>query len=150
MVEKAKNALKDGKELIARRQKLLKLADRSEYGWAMVEEYEEDDLADDEEDEKKIERAEQAAEKRMEKKRKEAFVAKRGVPQVQDSRAKVVDKAGPAKPLFAPQICFQCGEVGHLRRDCPKRLPVAAEYPLLEPERGDTCRARVKVLTGRM
>ena len=49
VVEKAKNALKDGKELIARRQKLLKLANRSEYGWAMVEEYEEDDLADDEE-----------------------------------------------------------------------------------------------------
>ena len=136
VIEKAKNALKDGKELIARRQKLLKLADRSEYGWAMVEEYEEDDLADDEEDEKKIERAERAAEKRMAKKRKEAFVAKRGVPQVPDSRAKVVDKAGPAKPLFAPGICFQCGEVGHLRRDCPKRLPVAAEYPLLEPERG--------------
>ena len=86
-------------------------------------------------DEKKIERAEQAAEKRMAKKRKEAFVAKRGVPQVPDRRAKVVDKAGPAKPLFAPGICFQCGEVGHLRRDCPKRLPVAAEYPLLEPER---------------
>ena len=36
-VEKVKNALKDGKELIAHRQKLLKLADRSEYSWAMVE-----------------------------------------------------------------------------------------------------------------
>ena len=34
-VEKAKSALKDGKELLTCRQKLLKLADRSEYGWAI-------------------------------------------------------------------------------------------------------------------
>ena len=31
---KAKEAVKEGKQLIARRQKLLKLADRSEFGWA--------------------------------------------------------------------------------------------------------------------
>ena len=47
--------------LIAQRQKLLKLADRSEWGWAVVEEFVEDDLADDSGDEKRMERAELAA-----------------------------------------------------------------------------------------
>ena len=49
---KAKEAVKEGRQLIARRQKLLKLADRSEFGWAVVEEYIDDDLAEDSDDEK--------------------------------------------------------------------------------------------------
>ena len=41
-----------------RTQKLIKLADWSEYGWRTVEEYEEDDLAKDSDDEKRIGKAE--------------------------------------------------------------------------------------------
>ena len=38
------------------------------------------------------------------------------------------------KPTFAPGICFQWGGGGggHLRRDCPKKVPLSAEYPKLE------------------
>lgn len=46
---------------IQRRQKLLKLADRSEAGWLAVEEYESDELADDSDDEKRIRRAQEKA-----------------------------------------------------------------------------------------
>ena len=38
--------------LLAGRQKRIKLADRSEYGWAVVDEYEDDELALDEDDAK--------------------------------------------------------------------------------------------------
>ena len=45
---KIKEALTEGRQLIAHTQKLLiKLADQSEYGWSIVEEYEQDGLADD-------------------------------------------------------------------------------------------------------
>ena len=67
---KAKEVVKEGRQLIARRQKLLKLADRSEFGWAVVEEYIDDDLAEDSDDEKRIERAERAAERKIVKKRR--------------------------------------------------------------------------------
>ena len=54
----------EGKELIIRRQKLIKLADRSKDGWLVVQEYESDDLASDSEDEKRIRNAKAAAEKK--------------------------------------------------------------------------------------
>ena len=46
---------------IQKRQKLIKLADKSEAGWLVVDEYESDELADDSEDDKKIRRAQDKA-----------------------------------------------------------------------------------------
>ena len=48
--------------MIEKRQKHIKVADRSEYGWVTVGVCEDDALADDSEDEKKLERAEKEAE----------------------------------------------------------------------------------------
>ena len=45
-VKKAQNALTGGRKLIAERQKLIKIADRSELGWAVVSEYTADELSD--------------------------------------------------------------------------------------------------------
>ena len=45
-VEKARTLLKEGEKLIDARQKNIKIADRSEHGWATVQEYEEDELAE--------------------------------------------------------------------------------------------------------
>lgn len=53
-LEKVKQALKEGEALINERQKLIKIADRSEHGWATVEEYITDELADDSDDEKVV------------------------------------------------------------------------------------------------
>ena len=69
-LQKAMSAAQEGMSLIARRQKLLKLADRSEWGWAVVDEYVEDDLADVSGDEKRMERAELAAGRKIARKRK--------------------------------------------------------------------------------
>ena len=38
-LENAKRALQEGEDLITQRQKLMKVADRSELGWAVVAEY---------------------------------------------------------------------------------------------------------------
>ena len=52
-IDKAKEELKQGLDMIAARQKRIKVADRSEYGWATVNEYEQDQLAADEEEARK-------------------------------------------------------------------------------------------------
>ena len=61
-LENAKRALQEGKDLITQRQKLIKVTDRSELGWAVVAEYQADEQADNLDDERKLERA---AERRM-------------------------------------------------------------------------------------
>ena len=62
-LDKAKQELQEGKKLLAERQKLIKLADRSECGWATVSAYLADDLADTPDDERRISKAEKSAKK---------------------------------------------------------------------------------------
>ena len=54
---RAQQAIEKGKQLLVHRQKLIRIADRSELGWMVVDEYEEDELADDSGDEKRIEKS---------------------------------------------------------------------------------------------
>ena len=67
-VESIQQSLKRGRRILAERQKLL--ADRSEFGWAIVDEYTADELAEDSDDEKRSNKAEKAAEKKVAKKKK--------------------------------------------------------------------------------
>ena len=60
--------LKKAKYTIAGRQTLIKLAAKSDHGWATVSEYETNELAADEDDEKRIQSAEARAAKKIKKK----------------------------------------------------------------------------------
>ena len=53
-VDKAKEALAEGTRLLDERQKLILLADKSEFGWKTVEEYTQHELAVDEQDAKRF------------------------------------------------------------------------------------------------
>ena len=54
----------EGRQLIKKRQKLIKLTDRSKDGWLVVQEYDSDELASNSEVEKKIWKAKLSAEKK--------------------------------------------------------------------------------------
>ena len=54
--------LKKGRAVIAERQKLIKIADRSELGWAVVNEHTADEFAENSDDEKRMEKVEKGAE----------------------------------------------------------------------------------------
>ena len=56
--------VEEGKQLIKKRQKLIKITDRNKDGWLVVQEYESDELASNSEDEKKIRKAKLSAEKK--------------------------------------------------------------------------------------
>ena len=53
-INKAKEELKQGLDIIAARKKQIKVTDHLEYGWATVDEYKQDQLAADEEDAKRL------------------------------------------------------------------------------------------------
>ena len=59
-IEKVKEELKQGLDLITAKQKWIKVADRSEYGWVTVDEYDHDQLAADKEDAKRLKKSKKA------------------------------------------------------------------------------------------
>ena len=64
-----KSQLKEGMRAIACRQKRIKVADRSEYGWAVVKAYDNDELASNSEDEKQLFKAEKTVEREVSKRK---------------------------------------------------------------------------------
>ena len=70
-IERVKEIVKEGKNLLTKRQKLIKIADREDDGWEVIKCYESDALASDSDDEK-----------RLAKSREQARISKK------DSRAK--------------------------------------------------------------
>ena len=137
-LEKAKEELQKGLVLLAGRQKRIKMADRSEYGWAVVDEYEDDELASDEDDAKKIEKAERAVASKAMKRKKTAqsrnTVASRSNRQprapepmpahdTRDCYPTQMSFSRPqlpsARPLRVPGPCFHWGN-GSLEGNMPK------------------------------
>lgn len=107
------------------RNKLIKIADRTEGGWTTVEEYEKCDYADDSDDDKKIRQANTRAlqKKRRLQPRRSATVTSYDINRG-NHLFRGQHRARAAGPL---DICFRCGLGGHFRRDC--RAQIALGLP---------------------
>ena len=86
--EKVKVALESGTELVSKRVKATKLADKSKFGWATVTEYLSDELAFESDDEKRIYQDERRAERKInnEKCHRVRMNEKEAVPSLHSSR----------------------------------------------------------------
>ena len=139
-VAKVVAAVEEGEKLIAERNKLIRIADRSEHGWATVAEYEDDELADDSDDEKKLFKAEARAgrKKRLAKSKtaKKGFRKPGGWWQRMPAGASAnpstaglgsqTSSTSASTSSTVPQVagsqfgpCFVCGKLGHFKKSCP-------------------------------
>ena len=134
--KKASKHLKGVIKSIDKQNKLIRLAEKSEVGWLMVNEYVTDDLASDSGDDAKIRKAEKRAEEKIDKKRRQQryrWSHPRNVPanSVQsipspymqypnNCQGSVSCVQPPAKGLnfrpfreFPDGSCYSCGAPGH-------------------------------------
>ena len=148
--------LEEGKALIDNRQKLIRIADRSEFGWLTVNDYLSDELASNSEDEKRLSKAEKSAAKKAELNKKNSRNKKASKSDVYNnfaftSRSQNYPKSSFFRPTFnrsprfsrfgqRPGTCFACGGVGHFRSECPNMFhqrgdaqPGLSRYPITNP-----------------
>ena len=126
--------------MLAERQKHILLADKSDYGWMVIQEYEKNDLADDSDDEKKIIRAEARARTKQNSQKAKARMtaSRREFPKSQSVAAvSNTDVSSALRPIptidaqfrnqTKPGCCFASNKPGHWRAQCP--LLVAKSRP---------------------
>lgn len=135
--------LDEGIELIEGRQKLILMADRSDFGWKTVGEYLDNELAENDEDANKMKKAEKEAQRKITEARASKMAKSRAsfsrLPRpVSRSSSFPTQYASPGTSNhhtfatvgvmsasdFRGQVrrsgtCFSCGKVGHWRNECP-------------------------------
>ena len=122
-MDKALKQIAEGKKLVLKRIKLIKLAERED--WGTVKEYMSDDLASGTDDEKAINKAIKSAATKREKRRK--YRASAPTSRSRNDSHRLFRKPG-AQFLKSSdttrQTCCSCGKIGHFSWQCyanPKR-----------------------------
>ena len=112
----ARNKIAEGISILTHRQKCTKLADSSEHGWRMVQEYVSNPLADDE---KRIQRAHIQADRKVRQERRTRSRRFQPYPSASEiSRQTPEISQGTVVPGRKPVTCFSCGKSGHWRAEC--------------------------------
>ena len=113
---KAATSISEGKKLVLRRMKLIRLADRE--GWGTVKEYLSDELASDTEDEKHIAKAIKASTAMKEKKRSKKLSNVKSERKSETYHGRSRHTSHGNGRGRTPITCYSCGSLGHTQWQC--------------------------------
>ncbi len=117
--------LQEGINELMQRNKMIRLADQSEAGWAVVEQYIGCDLAEGAEDERKIKCAEKLAIKQLERKREKQQKFKRYPRNFYNRNNRFnmpyFNRFQNRRRAQPSDLCFACRKPGHWQDECPSR-----------------------------
>ena len=127
-IERSQERLKEGKALLLKQQKLIRIADREEDGWEVVKCYLSDDLASDSDDEKQLSKARKEAASNKKKREAKALKEKkkqfRNVPPSKNEffYNRTNEGHNNSRNQFkSNRVCYSCGKEGHFQYNCPLR-----------------------------
>lgn len=131
--EDAIRSLKEAVKCLEKRKKMIRLADKSELGWATVLEYESDSLASNSDDERKMRRAEVRAEQKRKRKFSEreehSKKFRRASPRRDATGASSSQRFFRGRRQPGPEDrCYGCGKTGHWRSYCPHYNPNPSSF----------------------
>ena len=116
--ESVKENLGIARKEAEKRLKLVKLADKSDFGWETVKEYASDDLASDSDDDRRIRKAENAASAKRKKRQQEFNSRKERRTEESPNYNPRFFRERKSKTFNQTDICFTCGKSGHWARNC--------------------------------
>ena len=119
-IDKAKEHVTEGKKIIAKRQKMIKIADREEDGWEVIRCYQSDALASDSDDEKRLVKSRRQAKQN----KKDARIRKVNYRKRFEQRSNYKeyrDSYTSNSRSYKEPVCYFCGREGHMQYNCPSR-----------------------------
>ena len=135
---KAVSTLKGALETLKKRNKHIRIADKSDGGWKTVDEYLSDEVASDSQDEKRIRAAENRAVRKIRAGKKNDKTSRKRPAEAAGAPSQPVHNGGNSYtvPPFraagavasaqqnskANDQCFRCSSFGHWARECRKKL----------------------------
>ena len=146
--DKAKEVVEEGKTLICKRQKLIRIADREEDGWEVIKCYQSDALASDSDDENRLNKSRRQAKLNKKEHKEKRLGLKKRYERFENRKSPTRDYISFSSRYQGrdQKVCYSCGREGHMQYSCPTKKGTIQKGVCREYEFDSNCKTKVSVV----